>query len=109
MAEVSLEQFKALDMRVGRVITVEDIPGSKKLYKLTVDFGSEKRQAVAGLKGYYKPEELEGKEFVFIVNLEHRKLMGVESECMVLAAEDDKGNIALLQPDKDMPLGSRIG
>jgi len=104
---VSFEQFKQLDLRIGKVIKVEDIPGSDKLYKLIVDFGSEKRQAVAGLKKFYKPEELEGKKFVFVTNLEHKKLLGVESECMVLAAES--GNvIALLQADKDVPEGSKI-
>jgi len=104
---VSFEQFKQLDLRIGKVIKVEDIPGSDKLYKLIVDFGGEKRQAVAGLKKFYKPEELEGKKFVFVTNLEHKKLLGVESECMVLAAETGN-SIALLQADKDVPEGSKI-
>lgn len=79
------------------------------MLKLIVDFGSEKRQSVAGLLRYYKPEELVGKKFVFILNLERRQLMGVESQCMALAAEDNKGNVVLIAPEKDIAVGSKIG
>lgn len=108
MPEISFEEFQNLDIRVGLVEKVEDIPNSKNLIKLLVDFGSEKRQAVAGLKQYYKPEELTGKKYVFILNLERKKLMGVESQCMILAADDGKGNIVLIQPEKDVEVGSKI-
>ena len=104
---VSIEEFRKIDIRIGKVISVEEIPGSEKLYKLTVDFGSEKRQAVSGLKGYYTADDLLNKKFAFVFNLEHKKFMGVESECMILAAEDgDK--IALLVPDKDVSVGSKV-
>ncbi len=106
--EVSFEEFKKMDIRIGKVLEAEQIPKSKNLLKLIVDFGSEKRQAVAGLVGYYKPEELIGNKYVFIVNLEKKKLMGVESQCMILAAEDGKGNVVLLKPEKDIEVGSRI-
>lgn len=108
MVEISFEEFKNLDMRVGKVLEVEEIPGSRNLYKLKVDFGSEQRQAVAGLKQYYKPEELKDRKWIFILNLERRKIMGVESQCMILAAEDGKGSVVLLQPEKDIAVGSRI-
>lgn len=106
--EVSFEEFKKMDIRIGKVLEAEQIPKSRNLLKLTVDFGTEKRQAVAGLVGYYKPEELIGNKYVFIVNLERKKLMGVESQCMILAAEDGKGNVVLLKPEKDIEVGSRI-
>ena len=70
---------------------------------------SEKRQAVAGLLKYYKPEELVGKKCVFLLNLQRRMLAGIESQCMVLAAEDEAGNVVVLQPEKDIAEGSKIG
>jgi len=97
-----------LDLRVGKVEEATQIPGSRNLLKLIVDFGSEKRQAVAGLLQYYKPEELVGKKFVFVMNLQRRKLMGIESQCMVLAAEDNEGNVILVGPERDIAVGSRI-
>ena len=106
--EVPFEEFKKLDIRVGRVKDVDDIEGSKNLIKLIVEFGDEERQAVAGLKNYYKKEELIGKNFVFILNLERKKFMGIESECMVLAADDGNSNVVLLQPEKEIEIGSII-
>ncbi len=85
------------------------VPESKKLIKIIVDFGSEKRQAVAGLLKYYKPEDLVGKKCVFLLNLQRRMLAGIESQCMVLAAEDEAGNVVVLQPEKDIVEGSKIG
>ena len=105
--EVSYEEFAKLELRVGKVIQVEDILESSKLLKLTVDFGNEKRIAVAGIKQQYKPEDLLNKKFVFVTNLQRRKIMGIESQCMILAAEDN-GTIALLQPIKDVKEGSKI-
>lgn len=106
--EVPFEDFKKLDIRVGRVKDVQDIEGSKNLIKLIVDFGNEERQAVAGLKNYYKHEDLIGKNFVFVLNLERKKVMGIESQCMILAADDGNGNIILLKPERDIKLGSRV-
>ena len=108
MAEISFQEFQKLDLRVGEVIKAEQIAGSKNLIRMIVNFGSEKRQSVAGLLQYYKPEELSGKKFAFILNLERKKFMSVESQCMVLAAEDEKGNVILLKPEKDIGVGSRI-
>jgi methionine--tRNA ligase beta chain len=87
---------------------VKDIEGSKNLIKLIVDFGDEERQAIAGLKNYYKPDDLIGNEFVFVLNLERKNIMGEESQCMVLAADDDNKNIVLLKPDSDIRMGSRV-
>jgi methionine--tRNA ligase beta chain len=106
--DVSFEDFMKLDLRVGKIEEATLISGSKNLLKLIVDFGSEKRQSVAGLLQYYKAEELVGKKFVFVLNLQRRKIMGVESQCMVLAAEDSEGHVILIAPEKDIAAGSRV-
>jgi methionyl-tRNA synthetase len=106
--EVSFAEFQKLDLRIGKIIEATQIPNSKKLIKIIVDFGSEKRQAVAGLLKYYKPEEFVGKKCVFLLNLQRRVLAGVESQCMILAAEDNEENVTVLQPEKDIAEGSRI-
>ena len=107
--EISFAEFQKLDLRIGKIIEANQIPNSKKLIRIIVDFGSEKRQAVAGLLKYYKPEELVGKKCVFLLNLQRRILAGVESQCMILAAEDNEGNVIVLQPEKDIVEGSKIG
>ena len=106
--DISFEEFKKLDMRIGKITEAAQIAGSRNLIKMQVDFGTEKRQAVAGLLQWYKPEDLVGKKCAFILNLQHRTMMGVESQCMIFAAEDEKGNVAVLQPEKDIAEGSRI-
>lgn len=107
--EIKLAEFEKLDLRIGKIIEATQVPESKKLIKILVDFGSEKRQTIAGLLKYYKSEELVGKKCVFLLNLQKRVLAGIESQCMILAAEDGAGNISVLQPEKDMPEGSKIG
>jgi methionyl-tRNA synthetase len=106
--EIPFEEFQKLDMRVGKILEANQIAGSRNLVRMTVDFGTEKRQAVAGLLQWYKPENLVDKKCAFILNLQHRKLMGVESQCMIFAAEDDKGNVVIIQPEKDIAEGSKI-
>ena len=108
MEEISFEDFKKIRMRVGKVVRVEEIPGARNLYKLIVDFGDEQRQAISGIKKWYKPEELVGKKFVFVTNLEKKKFFGEVSECMILAAEDDEGNLALITPERDIKEGSKV-
>jgi len=107
--EITFHDFKKIDMRVGEVEEAEQIPESRNLIKLIVDFGFEKMQCVAGLLNYYEQKELVGKKFVFLLNMEKRKLMGIESQCMILAAEDNKGNVVLISPEKDIEVGSKIG
>lgn len=106
--EIPFKEFSKLDMRVGKVIEAEHLAGSRNLIKMIIDFGFEKRQSVAGLLQYYDPEDLVGKKYAFVLNLERKKFMGVESQCMVLAAEDDKGNVILITPEKDVDIGSKI-
>lgn len=97
-----------LDLRVGEVVEAQQIAGSRNLIHMVVDFKIEKRQSVAGLLQWYQPEELVGRKYVFILNLERRKFMGVESQCMIFAAEDSEGNVVLLVPEKDIEVGSKI-
>ena len=107
--EISFADFEKIDLRIGKIIEAIQVPESKKLIKIIVDFGTEKRQAVAGLLKYYKPEELVGKKCVFLLNLQRRMLAGIESQCMILAAEDSAGNISVLQTERDIAEGSKIG
>jgi len=106
--EIPFDEFQKLDLRIGKITEANQILGSRNLIRMTVDFGTEKRQAVAGLLQWYKPEQLVGKKGAFILNLQRRKMMGVESQCMIFAAEDDKGNVVVLQPEKDIAEGSKI-
>jgi methionine--tRNA ligase beta chain len=106
--EIPFEEFQKLDLRIGKILEANQIPGSRNLIKMIVDFGTEKRQAVAGLLQWYRPQDLIGKKCAFVLNLQRRKLMGVESQCMVFAAEDNKGNVIVLQPERDIIEGSRI-
>ena len=106
--EISFEEFQKLDLRIGKITEANQIPGSRKLMRIMVDFGTEQKQAIAGVLQWYKPEELVGKKCVFILNLQKRMMMGVESQCMILAAEDEEGNVTVLQPEKDVAEGSRI-
>jgi methionine--tRNA ligase beta chain len=107
--EITFADFEKIDLRIGKIVEATQVPESKKLIKILVDFGSEKRQAVAGLLKYYKPEELVGKKCIFLLNLQRRMLAGIESQCMILAAEDEAGNVTVLQPEKDIVEGSKIG
>jgi methionine--tRNA ligase beta chain len=109
ISEITFADFEKIDLRVGKIVEATQVPDSKKLIKIIVDFGIEKRQCIAGLLKYYKPEELSGKKCVFLMNLQKRMLAGLESQCMILAAEDAAGNVVVLSPEKDIVEGSKIG
>jgi methionyl-tRNA synthetase len=104
---VDIEQFQKLDIRVGRILAVEHIKKSKKLYKLNVDIGDEKRQIVAGIAEHYTDEDLIGKQIAVVVNLKPAKIMGVESNGMILAASNDK-KLTVISTDSEIAVGSRI-
>ncbi|KHO53906.1 MAG: methionyl-tRNA synthetase [archaeon GW2011_AR18] len=103
------EDFEKLDLRVATVKKVEDHPNADKLYVLEIDLGNETRTIVAGIKKYYTKEELIGKQIIVLANLEAAKLRGIESNGMLLAASDEKGNVIVLTPDKQIDNGSKIG
>lgn len=103
---LSFEEFQRLDLRVGTIMAAEQVKGSKKLIKLTVDIGEE-RTVVAGILGHYMDKDLIGRQVVVVANLAPAKLMGVESRGMVLAATDDSG-VHLIAPDVIAAPGSKI-
>lgn len=104
---ISIEEFKKIDLRVGKVLAAEDVPGTDKLLKITVDFNSETRTLVAGIKKHYSPEELIGKNIVVVFNLEPAKIRGIKSQGMLLAASDNE-KVVLLTTDRKIDAGSRI-
>ncbi|MFH1820863.1 MAG: methionine--tRNA ligase [Methanobacteriota archaeon] len=104
---VSMGEFGKLDIRVGRVLSAKRIQKSKKLLKLEVDLGKEKRTLVAGIAESYSPEDLVGKSIAVVANLEPAKLMGVTSQGMLLAAEDETG-ISIFTPDRPVKPGSKV-
>ncbi|MFO8184118.1 MAG: methionine--tRNA ligase [Candidatus Aegiribacteria sp.] len=105
---VSFDEFMKMDLRVGLVREVHDIKGADKLYRLLVDMGDHTRQLVAGLKPYYSADEMKGRKVVVMVNLQPVKLMGVESNGMVLASDDGKGGVHLLSPADEAGPGDGI-
>jgi methionyl-tRNA synthetase len=108
---VKFNEWQKLDLRVGKILKAEDIEGADKLYKLSIDLGKEfgKRILVAGIKPYYKKEELKNKLCTVFANLEPRTLRGIESQGMILASvSSDETHVRLLQPDKDIELGSKV-
>ncbi|HCL79612.1 MAG TPA: methionine--tRNA ligase, partial [Synergistaceae bacterium] len=106
---IDIDAFSTLELRVARILGASEIEGSKKLYKIAIDLGYEKRTIVSGLKEYRSPEELVGKRIVVVTNLKPAIIRGVESNGMLLTAGDGKeGRLALLTPDEDVPLGSRV-
>lgn len=104
---VSFEEFSKMDLRVGKITKAEPVPQSRNLIKLIIDVGGESRQAVAGIAQYYSPKDLEGKQVAVMVNLQPRRIFGVESNVMILAAEDQK-TVSMLLPDRPVEVGSKI-
>ncbi|MEO1923608.1 MAG: methionine--tRNA ligase subunit beta, partial [Nautiliaceae bacterium] len=105
---ITIDEFFKVELKVGTVVKAEEVKKSKKLLRLEVDLGEEKtRQIVAGIKEYYKPQELEGTQVCVVSNLKPAKLMGMVSEGMLLAAKDDEG-LALIRPEKPKKTGTQI-
>jgi tRNA-binding protein len=107
---ISISDFSKVEMKVGRIAAVDDIPTARKpMYKLTVDFGEGvTKQCVAGIKDRYSKDDLAGKLVVAVVNLEPKTVAGVTSECMLLAAFNET-ELSLLSPDKGVSLGTKVG
>jgi len=107
---INYDDFSKLDLRVAEIKKVEEIEGADKLWKLSIDIGSlGKRTICAGIKKYYSKEELEGKKIIIVFNLEPRKMRGVESQGMLLAASTENyEEVSLLTIDKKISNGSKI-
>lgn len=106
--ETSFDDFMKMDIRVGKIIEAEKVKKAKKLLKLTVDTGLDKRTVVSGIAEHYTPEEVIGKKVSILMNLAPRKIRGVESQGMILMAENDKGELSFVSPEKDFEAGGEI-
>lgn len=107
-AEITFEDFEKMQFQVGEIIACEEVKKSKKLLCSQVRIGSEVKQIVSGIKAHYTPEDMVGKKVMVLVNLKPAKLAGVLSEGMLLCAENEKGELSLMVPEKDMPAGAEI-
>lgn len=108
-SKIPYNDFAKLDLRVGKILKVEDHPNADKLYILKVNLGEEReRTIVAGLKPYYKKSELKNKHAIFVANLTPAAIRGIESNGMILAASDDEGNVIFLTTQKEIKEGSKI-
>lgn len=107
---VSFEEFAKLDLRVAQIIEAQPVEGAAKLFRLRITLGSEERMLMAGIAQHYTPEQLKGKRIVVVANLEPRKIRGVESQGMLLAAVSEEQEIvSVVSPDKDnVPLGAKV-
>ena len=107
--EITFDDFVKVQLRVGEIVACERVEKSNKLLKETVKFGNETRTIVSGIAKHYTPEEMVGKKVVFVTNLAPRKVCGILSEGMILAAEDETGTLSLVTPEKDVASGTRLG
>jgi tRNA-binding protein len=106
---ISIEDFLKVDLRVGKVVEAEPVPGSRKLIKVVVDLGGERRTVLAGLAKWYKPEDFVGKYVVVVANLKPKKMAGMVSEGMILAAPcSDNSKPALLTVSEPVEPGSKV-
>ena len=105
---IEFDDFTKVDIRIGKVIEAENVPKSDKLLKLKVDTGLDQRTILSGISKYYSTEEILNKKVMVLINLKPRKMMGYESQGMLLLADDGDGNLSLMQPDSDISNGSVI-
>ena len=109
MDQIKYDDFAKIEFLVGKIKEVIEVEGSEKLLRLQVDFGEEScRTVFSGIKKWYSPADLIGKKTVFVTNIKPRKIMGEESQAMILGAEDEEENMSILFLDKDLPVGSKV-
>lgn len=109
MEYISYDDFKKVDARLGTVLSAEAVEGSEKLIKLTLDFGEETpRQILSGIRAWYEPEALVGKQMLFVINLAPRAMMGLESQGMLMAVDGVDGAPVFLVAEKPAPIGSKV-
>jgi methionine--tRNA ligase beta chain len=105
---ISYEEFRRVELMVGTVVRAEKAAGTAKLIRLEVSFGKERKQSITGIAHLYKPEQLVGKQFVFVTNLRPAKFRGELSECMILAACRDEEEIVLIAPERRVEDGTEV-
>lgn len=109
MEHISIDEFKKVEARIGTVLAAEAVEGSEKLIKLTLDFGEETpRQILSGIKQWYTPESLVGKQLLFVTNLAPRSMMGLESHGMLMAVDGANGQPVVVVPETAVPNGSKV-
>jgi len=111
MSYIDFEQFSEVDIRVGRIISVEAFPEARKpAYKLTIDFGSSigTKRSSAQITDNYSPDDLVGKLVLAVCNLRPKRIAGFVSEVLVLGVPDENNNVVLVSPDKEVPLGGKL-
>jgi len=108
MDQITFDDFKKVEIRMGKITSCEKVLDADKLLKLQVDFGDFQRQIVSGIAMSYTPEEMVGKTLPFVINLEYRKFKGEESQGMLMATGTGGENIVLLEPNKNVEPGSEV-
>ena len=106
--EIQFDDFSKLDLRIGTIVAAEKVEKADKLLKLQVDLGFEKRTIVSGIALHFNPDELLGRQVVVVANLAPRKLRGIESNGMILSAEDEKGKLHLIKPEEIINPGAGV-
>ena len=106
--EITFDDFVKLDIRIATILEAEKIPQSKKLLKIKVDLGGEQRTVLSGISEHYSPEEIVGKQVSLLANLSPRKMMGIDSQGMILMAEDENGKLSFIAPEENMRIGTAI-
>lgn len=106
--EATFEDFQKMDIRVGTILEAQKVPKTKKLLQLKVDTGIDQRTVVSGIAEHYSPEEIIGKQVSILINLAPRAIKGIESQGMILMAENPDGSLAFVQPDKAIKPGGEV-
>ena len=106
--EIVFDDFQKMDIRIGTIVKADKVVKSKKLLKLVVDTGLDQRTIVSGIAQHYEPEDTIGQKVTVLLNLAPRKIMGIESQGMILMAEHADGRFAFLQPDKEINPGGQV-
>jgi methionyl-tRNA synthetase len=107
--EITYDEFQKIDLRIGKVIEADRVPKSTKLLRMLVNFGAFQRQILAGVGETFEPFDLIGKQFMFVINLAPRKMMGLESHGMMLATGPESKTLSLVSLDEEVPDGSKVG
>ena len=105
---VSFKEWQSLQLKVAKIVGLEDIPGKDNLYKMQIDLGSEQRQIVSGLKQHYSKDELQGMSIIVVANLEPATIAGIESQAMLLAAKNKDGKYKLVTIDESVQPGTAV-
>ncbi len=109
-SQINIDDFLKVQLRVATILSAEEHPQADKLIVLKVDLGSEQRQIIAGIRGYYQPADLVGRQIIVVANLAPRMMRGLESQGMLLAASTaDRSAVVLLSPEKPVPAGTSVG